>query len=100
MTGMDTGGRCLLELRWIYARPSLEEARADLAAWLAKWQESQPKLCNWVEETFAFLRLPRQHHLRMRSTNMLERLNEKIKRRTKVILFGEVDLQKKNTLCD
>ena len=78
-----------MELRWIYARPSLEEARADLAAWLSKWQESQPKLCNWVEETieetFAFLRLPRQHHIRMRSTNMLERLNEEIKRRTKVV---------------
>ena len=67
----------------------LEEARADLAAWLSKWQESQPKLCNWVEETieetFAFLRLPRQHHIRMRSTNMLERLNEEIKRRMKVV---------------
>ena len=56
-----------------------------MAAWLSKWQESQPKLCNWVEETFAFLRLPRQHHLRMRSTNMLERLNEEIKRRMKVV---------------
>ena len=84
-----SGDRCLLELRWIYERPSLEAARTDLAAWLSKWQESQPKLCNWVEETieetFAFLRLPRQHHLRMRSTNMLERLNEEIKRRTKVV---------------
>ena len=38
-----------------------------------------------IEETFAFLRLPRQHHLRMRSTNMLERLNEEIKRWTKVV---------------
>ena len=50
---------------------------------------SQPKLCDWVEaaieETFAFLRLPRQHHLRMRSTNMLERPDEEIKRRTKVV---------------
>ena len=60
-----------------------------MAAWLEKWQASQPKLCDWVEETieetFAFLRLPRQHHIRMRSTNMLERLNEEIKRRTKVV---------------
>ena len=56
-----------------------------MAAWLSKWQESQPKLCDWVEETFAFLLLPRQHHLRMRSTNMLERPDEEIKRRTKVV---------------
>ena len=84
-----SGDGCLRELRWIYDRPSVEEARRDLAAWLEKWQASQPKLCDWVEETieetFAFLRLPRQHHLRMRSTNMLERLNEEIKRRTKVV---------------
>ena len=76
-----SGDGCLKELRWIYDRPSVEEARRDLGAWLSKWQESQPKLCDRVEETFAFLRLPRQHHLRMRSTNMLERLNEEIKRR-------------------
>ena len=84
-----SGDGCLKELRWIYDRPSVDEARADLAAWLSKRQESQPKLCDRVEETieetFAFLRLPRQHHLRMRSTNMLERLNEEIKRRTKVV---------------
>ena len=84
-----SGDGCLKELRWIYDRPSVEEARRDLAAWLSTWQESQPKLCDWVEatieETFAFLRLPRQHHLRMRSTNMLERPDEEIKRRTKVV---------------
>ena len=56
-----------------------------MAAWLSKWQESQPKLCDWVEEMFASLRLPRQHHLRMRSTNMLERPDEEIKRRTRVV---------------
>ena len=77
------------ELRWIFDRPSHEEARADLAAWLAKWQASQPKLCEWVEETIeealSFLRLPRQHHQQMRSTNVLERLNQEIKRRTSVV---------------
>ena len=80
---------CLQELRWIYDRPTVEEARADLAAWLSKWQGSQPKLCDWVEETIeeslTFLRLPRQHHIRMRSTNMLERLNGEIRHRTSVV---------------
>ena len=84
-----SGDGCLKEFRWIYDRPSVEEARRDLAAWLSKRQASQPKLCDWVEatieETFAFLRFPRQHHLRMRSTNMLERSDEEIKRRTKVV---------------
>ena len=85
MRSTSSGDGCLKELRWIYDHPSVEEARTDLAAWLSNWQESQPKLCNWVEETFAFLRLPRQLHIRMRSTNMLERPDEEIKRRTKVV---------------
>ena len=62
---------------------------ADLAAWLAKWQPRYPSLTSWVEdtieETFTYYRLPRQHHKHMKSTNMLERLNEEIKRRTHVV---------------
>lgn len=80
---------CLLELRWHYDRRDLEEARRDLTAWLKRWQERYPKLCAWVEsnieETFTFYRLPRQHHKHLKSTNMLERLNEELKRRTHVI---------------
>jgi putative transposase len=36
-----------------------------------------------IEETF--YRLPRQHHKHLKSTNMLERLNEEIKRRIHVV---------------
>jgi transposase-like protein len=38
-----------------------------------------------IEETFTFYRLPRQHHKHLKSPNMLERLNEEIKRRTHVV---------------
>jgi len=80
---------CLRELRRIYDRQNIEEARRDLAAWLKKWQVKYAKLCDWVEEnieeTLSFYRLPRQHHKHMKSTNMLERLNEEIKRRTHVV---------------
>jgi putative transposase len=80
---------CLQELRWIYDRRELSEARADLAAWLKKWSPRYEKLTGWVEEnieeTFTYYRLPRQHHKHMKSTNMLERLNEEIKRRTHVV---------------
>jgi transposase-like protein len=80
---------CLRELRWLYDRRDLAEARRDLAAWLAKWQATYPKLCGWVEEhieeTLTFYRLPRQHHKHLKSTNLLERLNEEIKRRTHVV---------------
>jgi putative transposase len=80
---------CLQELRWLYDRRDLAEARRGLAAWLAKWAGKYPELTGWVEETIdetlTFYRLPRQHHQHLKSTNMLERLNEEIKRRTPVV---------------
>ena len=80
---------CLQELRWLYDWRDLAEARRDLAAWLTKWSGKYLKLTGWVEEsideTLTFYRLPRQHHKHLKSTNMLERLNEEIKRRTHVV---------------
>jgi putative transposase len=80
---------CLQELRWLYDRRSVEEARRDLAAWIGKWGARYQKLVAWVEdtieETLTFYRLPRQHHKHLKSTNMLERLNEEIRRRTYVV---------------
>jgi putative transposase len=80
---------CLQELRWLYDRRSVEEARRDLSAWIAKWGTRYPRLVAWVEETIeetlTFYRLPRQHHKHLKSTNMLERLNEEIRRRTYVV---------------
>lgn len=80
---------CLMELRWLYDRRCLEEARRDLGAWLAKWSGRYPKLCGWVEEnieeTFTFYRWPQAHHKHLKSTNMLERINEELKRRSHVV---------------
>lgn len=80
---------CLQELRWLYDRRDSQEAQRDLAAWIAKWAGKYPRLVDWVEanigETLTFYRLPRQHHKHLKSTNMLERLNEEIKRRTRVV---------------
>jgi putative transposase len=80
---------CMQELRWLYHRRSLAEAQRDLAAWLARWQGKYPKLTDWVEEnigsTLSFYRLPRQHHKHLKSSNMLERLNEELRRRTYVV---------------
>jgi putative transposase len=80
---------CLMELRWFYDRRDLDEVRRDLAQWLIKWQAKYPKLTNWVEEnveeTLTYYRLPLAHHKHMKSTNMLERLNQELKRRTHVV---------------
>ena len=38
-----------------------------------------------IEETFTFYRLPAAHHKHLKSTNMLERLNQELKRRTHIV---------------
>ena len=80
---------CLQELRWIYDRRDLQEAQRDLAVWIGAGRRKYPKLIDWAEtnigETLTFYRLPRPHHKHLKSTNMLERLNEEIKRRTRVV---------------
>ena len=80
---------CLQEVRWMYDRRSLKEAKSDLAAWIKKWGGRYAKLVDWVEEnieqTFTYFVLPAAHHKHMKSTNMLERFNEEIKRRTRVV---------------
>ena len=87
---------CLQELRWIYDRRELAEVRGDIAQWLTKWQGKYPKLCDWaednIEETLTYYRLPFAHHKHMKSTNMLERLNQELKRRTHVVrIFPNVE---------
>ncbi len=80
---------CLQELRWMYERRNVEEARRDLKQWLERWGPKYPKLCAWVEanieETWTFYRLPLAHHKHLKSTNLLERFNQEIKRRTLVV---------------
>ena len=80
---------CMMELRWIYDRRTIDEAMNDLKAWLNKWSEKYPTLCEWVEanifETLSFYKLPQLHHKHLKSTNMLERMNQEIKRRTHII---------------
>ena len=80
---------CMMELHWIYDRRTIDEAMSDLKAWLSKWSEKYPTLCEWVEEnigeTLSFYKLPHMHHKHLKSTNMLERMNQEIKRRTHII---------------
>lgn len=80
---------CLRELRSIYDQLTLEKAKTELATWLKKWQSKYLKFCDWVEEnieeTFSFFRLPLSHRKHLRSSNLIERVNEEIKRRTHIV---------------
>jgi putative transposase len=51
--------------------------------------KKKEKVADWLEEniedTLAVLDLPREHRKKMKSTNMLERLNQELKRRSRVV---------------
>src|SRR3954465_2320992 len=53
-----------------------------------KYRASAPKLADWLEanlpEGLSVFALPAAHRRRLRTINMLERLNKELKRRTRV----------------
>src|SRR5512138_184812 len=76
-------------LRTVFDAASHEHAQVRLAEVVVEWRERYPavsdKLEAETENTLAFFRFPASHWLRIRTTNMLERYNEELRRRTKVI---------------
>jgi transposase-like protein len=83
----------------------LQEARNDLAAWLTKWSSRYPKLCDWgeanIELTLTFYGLPQPHHKHLKSTNLLECLNEELENWIEATRYLNMELlseQKKEQL--
>ena len=76
------------DIRDIFNSPDRQEAEGRLRRYVDKYSQSAPKLAEWMEqnipEGFTVFSLPKAHRRYMRTTNMLERLNEEIKRRTRV----------------
>ena len=76
-------------LRTVFDAASLAHAQARLAEVVAEWRGRYPQLADKLEEeaedTLAFFQFPKSHWVRIRTTNMLERYNEEVRRRTRVI---------------
>jgi putative transposase len=68
---------------------SVETARKRISETVDRLETSHPKVAVFLdtygEEILAVYSLPESHRKRMRSTNMLERYNQEIKRRTRVV---------------
>jgi putative transposase len=75
-------------LRAVFDAPDRPEAERQLDLVVKKYRTSAPKLAEWLEanvpEGLTVFALPAGHRRRLRTSNMLERLNEEIKRRTRV----------------
>jgi len=76
------------DLRIVFDAPDRAEAERLLKMAIEKYRQEMPKLSDWMEdnvhEGLAVFSLPEAHRRRLRTTNLLERLNKEIKRRTRV----------------
>jgi len=76
------------DLRAIFDAPDRPEADRRLEMTIRKYEKSAPKLATWlsanVPEGLTVFALPAAHRRRLRTSNLLERLNKEIKRRTRV----------------
>ena len=77
------------DLRGIFAAGSAAQARAAARACAAEWRASHPGVANALEEELeeclACYAVPAAHRVRVRTTNGLERFNQELKRRTRVV---------------
>ena len=81
--------RILGSLKDVFNAQDRNQAESRLRLLLDDIGNVYPDLCEWLEDNiqdaFAVYNFPPQHFRRIRSTNGLERLNEEIRRRTRVI---------------
>jgi putative transposase len=88
---LDQRAEVAADLRQVFNSLERPEAQARLKLIAQKWEKSSPKLSAWLEanvpETLTVFAFPESHRRRLRTTNGLERLNEELKRRTRVALI-------------
>ena len=76
-------------MRSVTEAPTRDAAKSALAAAVAQLEKKAPKTARLLEEDgeeiLGVYALPEAHRKRMRTTNMLERQNQELKRRTRVV---------------
>ncbi len=84
----DLKREVIADLQGVLDASDLPAAEDQLKRVARKYEKAAPKLAAWMEasvpESLTVLRLPPSHRKRLRTTNMLERLNRELKRRTRV----------------
>ncbi len=75
-------------IRNIFNAPDEAEAKRFLDQLLERYEKSAPRLVEWAEqniqEGLTILQFPADHRRRIRTSNVLERVNKEIRRRTRV----------------
>jgi transposase-like protein len=85
---LDMRAEVASAIRSIFACPNLVTATACLKERVEFYAKSAPKLAAWMEtnipQGFSVFALPSAHQKRMRTSNAIERVNQELKRRTRV----------------
>ena len=75
---------CLAGTRKIYLAKTRTEAVARFREWVARWSDEEPKavacLKGDIEELLAIFGIPEEHRVKMRTTNMIERVFREVRR--------------------
>jgi putative transposase len=75
-------------VRDVYQALDREEGERRIKEAVKKYEKRAPKFCQWLEENgvegMTYYSYPREHWKKIRTVNVVERLNEEVKRRTRV----------------
>ncbi len=90
MVGANKRKELAADLRAIFAAPAREQALGIASAVADRWREkgNEKIACHLeehIEECLECLAFPESHRRRIRTTNGLERFNQELKRRTRVV---------------
>jgi transposase-like protein len=85
---VDMRSEVAADIRGVFNAPDANEAERLLKIAIEKYRTTAPKLADWMEqnvpEGLTVFTRPQPHHKRLRTSNMIERLNKEIHRRTRV----------------
>jgi len=92
VTHKDRQREVAADIRAIFNAPNRLEADRLLDIIAKKYEPNAAKLAGWLEENIpqglTVFDFPPEHRRRLRTTNVLERLNKEIRRRTRVAVFS------------
>jgi len=89
VTRLEQRKEVAADLRAVFNAPGRAEADRLLAATVQKYVASAPRLSAWIEanvyQGLTVMSFPAEHQKRLRTTNLNERINRELKRRTRVV---------------
>jgi len=85
----DMASAVSADIRTVFNAPDRATAEAFLNRIIARYEDKAPKLARWLEanipEGLTVFSFPEAHRRKIRTVNLLERVNQEVRRRTRII---------------